>query len=517
MDHRSQKLVVFGCLGLSIFWGALCAAEDPHQRGSTGSSLRPSERPNVVFILADDLGYGDLGCYGQKKIRTPNIDRLAAEGMRLTSHYSGNNVCAPSRCVLMTGFHPGHAFIRDNRKATVNGEGQVPVPDGSLTLPLTLKRLGYATGAFGKWGLGPVGSSGDPLKQGFDRFFGYNGQGVAHNYYSTYLWDNDRQRRLDNPAFSAHQRFPAGADPHDPAAYARYSGKEYAPDVIGQEARKFLQENKNRPFFLYYPTTVPHLALQVPDDSLAEYLGQFPEAPYLGDQGYLPHRTPHSAYAAMITRMDRDVGRLLALLREFSLDERTIVVFTSDNGPLWGRSGGTDTGFFKSAAGFRGHKESFYEGGFRIPCIVRWKNHIEPGTVSDRVTGFEDWLPTLLELVHAKDSVPGGIDGISFAPTLLGHKQEPRPFLYREAPGGGGQQCLRVGDWKIIRTRLHPRRGQKLDPGPIELYNLATDPGETTDLAGQRPAVVAKLAKIMRSQHEKSALFPIRALDDARP
>lgn len=486
---------------------------------AAGLAAAAAERPNIVFVIADDLGYGDIGCYGQQKIRTPNIDRLAAEGMRFTAHYAGNNVCAPSRCVLMSGRHPGHAFIRDNRQAKAldpkYDEGQTPVPAGELGLPLALHRLGYAAGAFGKWGLGPVGSSGDPLKQGFDRFFGFNCQAVAHNYYPTNLWDNDRRATLDNPAFSAHvPGLPAGADPKDPAAYAGFVGRQYAPDVIGAQALAFVREHRDRPFFLFVPTTVPHLALQVPEDSLKEYEGRFPEEPYTGGRGYLPHRTPRAAYAAMITRMDRDVGRIAALVKELGLDERTIFVFTSDNGPLYERLGGTDAEFFNSHGGLRGRKGSFYEGGFRVPCIVRWKGRVPAGAVSDRVTGFEDWLPTLLELAGAKEAIPAGLDGISFAPTLLGAKQEPRPFLYRESPGYGGQQCVRAGDWKAIRTGLHAGpKAKKFEPGAIELYDLARDPAEEKDVAAGHPDVVARLQAILTAQHAKSGLFPIRALD----
>lgn len=484
--------------------------------GETAGSQR---RPNVVFILADDLGYGDVGCYGQKKIRTPNIDRLAAEGARFTAHYAGNNVCAPSRCVLMTGLHPGHAFIRDNKQAKAIGlpfdEGQVPVPAGSLQLPLKLHQLGYRVGGFGKWGLGPVGSSGDPLKQGFDRFFGFNCQAVAHNYYPTQLWDDDRPAALNNPRFAAHQKLPAGADPRAAESYVPFRGNEYAPDRIAAEARTFLQANRDRPFFLYFPTTVPHLALQVPDDSLAEYAGKFPEEPYAGGRGYLPHRTPRAAYAAMITRMDREVGRLIDLVAEMGLDQRTIFVFASDNGPLYDQTGGTDCEFFNSAGGFRGRKGSFYEGGFRVPCIVRWKGHIAAGTVCDRVTGFEDWLPTLLEMVEAKDATPAGLDGISFAPTLLGKPQPPRPFLYRETPGYGGQQCARVGDWKLLRRNLS-RAPKSKDKPTTELYNLADDPAESRDRAAEHPEIVARLEAIAAREHAPAESWPLRALDEPK-
>lgn len=474
----------------------------------------PTQKPNIVFIIADDLGYGDLGCYGQKKIHTPNIDRLAREGMRFTNHYSGSNVCAPSRCVLMTGKHPGHGFIRDNQQAKGFTEGQEPVPADTLQLPLILKREGYTLGGFGKWGLGPVGSSGDPLKQGFDRWFGYNCQAVAHNYYPTHLWDNDKEIKLDNPKFAAHQKLPANADPNDAKSYTGYSGKEYAPDLIGEKALDFVRANKDRPFFLYYPTTVPHLALQVPEDSLKEYAGTFPETPYIGDKGYLPHRQPHAAYAAMITRMDRDVGKLLTLIKELGLDENTVIVFTSDNGPLYDQLGGTDTDFFNSAGGLKGRKGSFDEGGFREPCIVRWKGRIAAGSTSDHVTGFEDWLPTLLELIGAADKIPSRIDGISFAMSLQGKKQESRPFLYRESPGYEGQQCVRVGDWKAVRRNLNPSpKSANQKPSAIELYNLATDPGEKNDLAAKQPELVSKLLAIMQKEHVKSELFPMRALD----
>lgn len=471
-------------------------------------------RPNIVFILCDDLGYGDLGCFGQKKIRTPNIDQLAAEGMRLTNHYSGHNVCAPSRCVLMTGKHPGHAYIRNNKGGLNGQEGQEPVPEGELALPLTLKKLGYTLGGFGKWGLGPVDSSGDPLKQGFDRFYGFNCQGVAHNSYPTHLWDNDRRVELRNPPFPSQQKLPSDADPKLPESYARYSGQDYAPDLIAEQARKFVRENKDRPFWLYFPTTVPHLALQVPEDSLQEYAGQFPDEPYVGNRGYLPHRTPLAAYAAMITRMDREVGRIVELIQSLGLDERTIFVFSSDNGPLYDKYGGTDSEFFNSHGGLRGRKGSYYEGGFRVPGIVRWKGRIAAGTVSDRVTGFEDWLPTLLELIGAADKIPSNIDGISMAPTLFGKAQTPRPFLYRESPSYGGQQAVRIDNWKAIRTNLNP--GPKVKnqtPGEIELYDLSQDPAETTNVAQQNPKVMERIRTVLREQHTPAQLWPIRALD----
>ncbi len=473
--------------------------------------------PNVIFLIADDLGYGDLGCYGQKIIRTPNVDRMAAEGMRFTQHYAGNAVCAPSRCVLMTGKHPGHAYIRDNRQFKKDDEGQEPIPTATVTLAKLFQQRGYATGGFGKWGLGGPGTTGEPMKQGFTRWYGYNCQGVAHNFYPTYLWDNDRKVPLQNVAFPAHDTLKPGEDPNDPKSYARFQSKDYSADLIAEQARAFIRANKDQPFLCYYPTTVPHLALQVPEDSLAEYIGKFPDPPYTGGKGYLPHFRPRAAYAAMITRMDKEIGAMMKLVKELGLDESTIWVFTSDNGPLHGRHeglAGTDATFFNSSGGLRDGKGTLFEGGFRVPGIVRWKGKIAPGQTSDRVTGFEDWLPTLLELTSAKDTAPKDIDGISFAPTLLGQKQDARPFLYREFPGYGGQQCVRVGDWKALRQNLKPAPAAKKAPDfTIQLFNLRDDPAETTDVAGKYPDVVNKLADVLRAQHVASAEFPLPALD----
>lgn len=470
-------------------------------------------RPNIVFVLADDLGYGDLGCFGQQKIRTPNIDRLAAEGMRFTQHYSGNAVCAPSRCVLMTGLHPGHAYIRNNRET--KPEGQFPLPASTVTLGKLLQQQGYVTGAFGKWGLGGPDSDGRPLKQGIDRFFGYNCQAVAHNFYPTYLWDNETRFPLKNPEFSAHQpKLAEGVDPLAPESYAKYSGQVYSADVITEQALRFVRDNRSRPFFLFVPTTIPHLALQAPEDAVKEYAGSFPDdPPYVGGRNYLPNRTPRATYAAMVTRMDQHVGKIVAQIRELGLDDNTIYIFSSDNGPLYEKLGGTDCDFFESAGPFRGRKGSLYEGGFREPTLVRWKGHVPAGTTSERVTGFEDWVPTLLELVGAKSSTPAKLDGISFAPTLLGQQQPARPFLYREFPGYGGQVCLRMGDWKAIVTDLMPPGNRAAKPWKIELYDLSRDIAEAKDVAAEHPEVVAQMDRLMREQHTRSADFPFPALD----
>ncbi|MEO6181663.1 MAG: arylsulfatase [Verrucomicrobiota bacterium] len=476
------------------------------------SSAGQDRKPNIIFFIADDLGYGDVGCFGQKKIRTPNIDRLAKEGMKFTQHYAGNPVCAPSRCVLMTGKHSGHSFIRDNRG--VQPEGQFPIPADTVTLAKLLKRIGYTTGAFGKWGLGGPDSSGAPLKQGFDRFYGYNCQSVAHNLYPTYLWDNDQHVPLKNVDVAMNTKLPKDADPKDPASYARFTSQEYAPDLYSEQALRFIRDNKERPFFLFFPTVVPHLALQLPEDSRQEYDGKFPETPYTGGNGYLPQRTPRAAYAAMITRMDRELGRMMGLIKELDLDENTIFVFTSDNGPAPQDLGGVDPRFFNSNGPLRDGKGSVYEGGIRVPLVVRWKGKIKAGSTSEHVTGFEDWLPTLLELAQEKTKV-ADIDGISFARVLLGGKLPERPFLYREFPANGGQQSVRVGNWKAVRKNLKPKDKSTPDLR-VELYDLGNDIAESNDVSAQHPEIVVKVEKLMTEQHVASKDFPFPALDKMR-
>lgn len=477
---------------------------------------QPARKPNIVFILADDLGEGDIGPYGQKIIHTPTLDKLAAEGMKFTQHYTGSPVCAPARCVLMTGRHPGHAFIRDNAEVGdwYTFEGQMPIPASDVTIASLLKEDGYATAGFGKWGLGGLGSSGDPLKHGFDHFFGFNCQRHAHNYYPHYL-DDDEGRFLvagnDNVSEKEGLSLAPGADPNDPASYANFIGKQYAPDLCNERALQFIRDNKDRPFFLYYPTTAPHLALQVPEDSLDEYKGKLDDKPYPGGNGYLPQQYPHAAYAAMITRMDRDIGRMVQLVKDLGLEDDTIIIFTSDNGAVFPLAG-YDPVYFKSNAALRGYKGDIYEGGIRQPLIVRWKNHIPAGTVSDYVSGHEDWMPTLLDLVGAKNLIPQSADGISFAPTLLGRKQAPRPFLYREFHGYGGQVSVRVGDWKLLRRHLLGTKARPAAP-TLELYNLGTDPAESDNVAAAHPDIVAQLEKIMVAQHTPSKEFPFAILD----
>jgi arylsulfatase len=456
-------------------------------------------RPNIIFVMADDLGWGDLGSYGQKKIRTPNLDRMAAEGLRFTSFYSGSPVCAPSRCSLMTGKHGGHAFIRDNKE--VRPEGQWPLAANEFTIPELLKAQGYATGAFGKWGLGFVGSEGDPNKQGFDLFYGYNCQREAHNFYPFHLWRNEQKVMLE------------GND-------RGVTGKHYSHDLIEAEALQFIRDNKDRPFFAYVPFTIPHLALQVPEDSLREYDGAFPDDPPAPAQAsYVACERPRATYAAMVTRMDRSVGRILALVKELGLDENTIVMFSSDNGGAFGRvtkdfdfeqgrSGGTDYVFFASTGPFRAFKGSVYEGGIRVPFIARWPGRIKPGGVSELPAANYDLLATFREI--AGTTAPKESDGVSLLPTLTSKgKQRKHEFLFWDFNGYGGQQAVRMGDWKGLRRNLHQGNTK------VELYNLAADIGEMNNLAEKHPDIVKRIEKIMAVEHRPSELFPFKAIDGA--
>jgi arylsulfatase A len=472
------------------------------------SSQAQDRQPNVVFILADDIGYREIGSFGQKLIRTPHLDRLAEQGMRLTQHYAGNAVCAPSRCVLMTGKDPGQAWIRSNKGTPP--EGQEPILDEEVTLAELFRAQGYTTGAFGKWGLGGPESSGRPLNQGIDRFFGYNCQSHAHSYYPSYLWDNEKHIKLNNvPEIPGHQGLDPGADPADPRSYDKFKGQDYAPDRINAQALEFVRANRDRPFFLYYPTIIPHVALHVPDEELEPYLKLgWNDPPFTREsgRGYTPHFTPRAAYAAMISRLDRYIGNLLNLLDELGLAENTIVVFTSDNGTTHLKDE-VDYEFFDSVGELRGLKGSLYEGGVRVPTIVRWPGKVAPGSSNDFVSGFEDWMPTLLELVGASHAVPENISGISLVPTLLGEKQQPRPYLYREFPSYGGQQTIRVGEWKAVR--------QNLSRGIVEteLYHLADDIGERNNVAGEHPEIVARLEKLMDEARTPSEIFPLIPFD----
>lgn len=442
---------------------------------SVAASVEAAEaaKPNIIFILADDLGYGDLGCYGQQTIRTPNLDRMATEGLRFTQCYAGSTVCAPSRCVLMTGQHTGHCLIR--------GNDRVPLRPADVTVADVLKTAGYTTALIGKWGLGEPETTGHPLQQGFDYFFGYTDQRHAHNFYPEFLWRNNDRVVLKNEVAPEWRGQLPGV------AVRRV---EYSHDLFVADALRFVEENRNKPFFLYLALTIPHA------NNEAGKAGM--EVPELGEYADKDWPAPEKGKAAMITRMDRDVGTLLAKLKQLGIDERTIVFFSSDNGPH--REGGVDPSFFRSSGGLRGIKRDLYEGGIRVPMIVRWPGKIAPG-VSDQVWAFWDFLPTAAEL--AEVAAPGEIDGLSVVPTLLGRPgQKQHEFLYWEFHEGGSKQAVRMGDWKAVR--LNPE-------APLQLYALNKDVAEENDIASDHPEVVAKIEAYLKTARTESEHWPLRS------
>jgi arylsulfatase A-like enzyme len=435
-----------------------------------------STKPNIIFILADDLGYGEVGCFGQERISTPHIDMLAGEGMRLTSHYAGSPVCAPSRCTLLTGLHTGHAVVRSNREVGGWGpdepEGQFPLPAGIQTLGGSLQKLGYATGAFGKWGLGGPDSTGHPNEQGFDYFYGYLCQRVAHNYYPTHLWRNNEKVFLEGNEtwFSAHQRIDY------PTSFEEFSSGTYAPDKILEEAIQFINAHSSKPFFLYFASTIPHLALQIPDDELDQYPKSWDTEPYLGENGYLPHPRPRAAYAAMISRFDMEVGNIYRSLKRNGIADNTLIVVTSDNGPSW--VGGVDMKFFNSSGVLRGRKAQLFEGGIRVPTVVWWPGHIPARVSDDTPTAFWDWYPTLMAVAGAE---PIQVDGIDILPLLKQEETIPPRGLYWEH---GKSQAFRKGQWKLYRT-------QTKDGIESMLYHLGNDIAESNNLAKKNPTQLA--------------------------
>lgn len=513
MNHL-QLFPVF-CVACAVSQTAL-AQQTTNQR---------NQKPNIIYILADDLGYGELGCYGQKKIETPNIDQLAANGIRFTQHYSGAPVCAPSRCVLLTGQHMGHAYIRGNDEWAERGkvwdykamfadsslEGQRPLPADLVTFPQLLQKSGYTTGIVGKWGLGAPNTNSTPLQKGFDFFFGYNCQRQAHTYYPLHLYKNNRRVYLANDTVAPNTKLATGADPYDLKSYSKYTLKEYAADLMFKEIASFVEQNRHHPFFLYWATTIPHAPIQAPQRWVDYYVKKFgDEKPYLGDKGYFPHRYPHAGYAAMISYLDEQVGLLVKQLKESGLYDNTLIVFTSDNGPTY--NGGTDSPWFNSGGPFKSEfgwgKGFTHEGGFRVPMIASWPGRIKPGTVSHHISAFWDVMPTICEIAEIKPMPIS--DGISFLPTLLGSKQTEHPYLYWEFPETGGQQAVRIGKWKGIRPNIGKGNLK------IELYNLDTDPQELTDLASQNPEIVRQIEQIMAKEHVPATqdIFKMKALGD---
>lgn len=468
--------------------GCMAGALAPSVMYAAGPDVSAQKKkPNIVFIIADDLGYGDASCYGQEKFQTPNIDRLAQEGIRFTQCYSGTTVSAPSRSCLITGQHSGHTPIRGNKE--VDPEGQFPLPGGIESLFTVFKDAGYTTGAFGKWGLGSPGSAGDPNKQGIDQFYGYNCQLLAHNYYADHLWENGTRIDLHD---------------NDNGGYGTYT-----QDLIQQKALEFMDKNKNNNFFLFLPYVLPHAELIVPEDSIIKkFRGMYPETPYRGVDkgpafrkgGYCSQEYPRATFAAMVYRLDVYVGQVVSKLKEMGVYDNTLIVFCSDNGPH--KEGGADPDFFNGNGIYRGHKRDLYEGGIRVPFITVWPGNVPQGKESNLMMSFWDVMPTFAEIIKTKTSAS---DGISILPTLIGKgKQKEHKNLYFEFQEGGGKQAVRQGDWKLIR--LNVRKG---DNSIYELYNLAADPQEIHNVASTQPAVVKELKQVMTDSHIEDPNWPL--------
>jgi arylsulfatase A len=442
--------------------------------------------PNIVYFIADDLGYGDLSCLGQEKFSTPNIDRLARDGMLFTQHYSGSTVCAPSRSALMTGQHTGHTPIRGNK--SVSPEGQWPISDATFTLAELLQQKGYVTGGFGKWGLGGPGTEGDPVFQGFDVFFGYNCQGKAHNYYPRHLWDN-----LDKVVLHENEGSQEGI---------------YGPNLIHEKALEFLETNKEKPFFLFYPNVIPHAELFAPEKYMEMFRGKYlPEKEYQGyDEGpkfrdgpYGSQPESHAAFAAMVTLLDNQVGEVIDKIAELGLSENTLVIFTSDNGPHL--EGGADPDYFNSNGIYTGYKRDLYEGGIRVPTIAWWPGKIAPNSQTDHLSAFWDVFPTLAELTGQE--IQNNVDGISFLPTLLGKEgQQEHEYLYWEFHEKNGRQAIRKGDWKLVRYDVFSPENTT-----TELYNIAQDPAETRNVAEENQVITEELLHLLEGARTESPVF----------
>ncbi|MFC2119161.1 arylsulfatase [Bacteroidota bacterium] len=488
--HLKNSSTIAKITAAGVF--TLCGCSDSGQK----TAKLKNTKPNIIYILADDLGYSELGCYGQEKIKTPSLDKLAADGIRFTQHYSGSTVSAPSRCVLLTGKHTGNSFVRDNYEmggwADDDEGGQLALPPGTFTIGSMLKDIGYKTAAIGKWGLGGPGSEGVPNNHGFDLFYGYLCQKQAHNYYPSHLWLNQEWDTLANEYFMPHEKLKG--DENDPRSYDKFKGEDYSLDKMGDKALEFIKNNKNNPFFLYVPFTVPHVSLQVPDEYIEEYGYDFPETPYKGEKGYLPHQFPRAAYAAMITRMDAIIGEIVKLVKNLGLDDNTLIMFSSDNGTTF--NGGSDAEFFESVKPLSGLKCSVYEGGIRVPMIACWPGKIKPGVVSDHISAFWDVLPTISEITGAE--TPADIDGISMLPTLFGKgNQKKHDYLYWEYHSRGSSQAVRMDEWKAVVNNI-TNTPEKV----IELYNLKDDIAEKNDVSQENPEVIEKIKEILNSRTE---------------
>lgn len=449
-------------------------------------SRHDKENPNIIFILADDLGYADLSCLGQKKFSTPNIDSLAAQGMMFTQHYSGSSVSAPSRSCLITGQHTGHTVIRGNKELPV--EGQHPLPSDTYTIFKMLKDNGYKTSVFGKWGLGAPNTEGAPENQNVDEFFGFNCQRLSHSYYPYHLWHNENKIMLDGNKGKGEE--------------------DYAPYLIHDEAIDFIKENRDTTFFMWYTSIIPHAELKVPKDVLKQFVGHpnFDEekafvgcddGEYYKNAGYGSQQYTHATFAAMISILDRHVGEICSTLDSLGIADNTIIIFTSDNGPHF--EGGADPDFFDSNGELRGYKRDLYEGGIRVPFIVKWNNVVDKNSKSEHISAFWDFLPTVADIIDAE--LPDNIDGISYLPSLIGkEKQEEHDYLYWEFHENNGRQAIRKGDWKAVKYDVH-------NNGKIELYDLSADLSETNDLSGAYPEKVAEFDSLMKVSRMESELF----------
>ncbi|MEJ7691729.1 arylsulfatase [Daejeonella sp.] len=449
------------------------------------SYAQTRNKPNVIFIMADDLGYGDIGVYGQKLIKTPNIDALAKNGIKFTQFYAGTSVCAPSRSSLMTGQHTGHTPIRGNKEA--KPEGQFPLKGSAYTIAELFKDAGYVTGDFGKWGLGFVGTEGDPNKQGFDQFFGYNCQRLAHDYYPDHLWDNSTRIELPNSLTKS---------------------EVYGPDLIQARALGFIAANKTKPFFAFMSYTLPHAGLELPENDklFLEYRNAFKESPKqvkavkTGPSLYKGQPYPRAAYAAMVTRLDDYVGQLVSKLKDLDIEKNTLIIFTSDNGPHV--EGGNDPQFFNSGGGFRGVKRDLYEGGIRAPMIMSWPSVIKAGSVSDHIGAFWDFMPTFADITSQKK--PQKIDGNSILPVLKGQGSQPKhDYLYWEFHENGGRQAVRMGKWKGVRLNAKTNFNS-----PLELYDLANDQAESKNVAASNPEIIKKMTRIMKNARVENSDYP---------
>lgn len=447
----------------------------------TTSLQAAADRPNIIYVLADDLGYGDLSCYGQKTLETPHLDRLAKEGMRFTRHYAGSTVCAPSRCVLMTGLHTGHARIRGN------GPGQLKPED--LTIATVLRKSGYKTGCFGKWGVGNPPPLDDPDRHGFDEFYGYVNMYHAHNYYPEWLVKNGRKVPLRNKLYEDWLEKRTG--PREGAGIAKVA-VDYAPALISDAAIQFIDDNHQKPFFLYYALNIPHANNEGGGEKRINRNGM--RVPSFGGFANRDWPAQEKGFAQMINYIDQDIGKILKTLKARGIDDNTIVMFSSDNGPH--QEGGHKMPFFDSNGPLRGMKRDLYEGGVRVPFIARWPGRIPADGTSSHISGFQDIFPTLAQLAGAPR--PARTDGISMLEELMGRpeKQKKHPHLYWEFYEKGGRVGVVKGDWKAVRLDI-----LKNPDAPIELYDLSKDIGEENNVANLHPDIVAQMAAILKKEH----------------